>query len=263
MKEMFIKKKGILIPFLRSQKLKTFKEISNEDINTTQSIINDTTKQNKLSSRRKLMQNWTDYLYKSNDPASNFLAAQINLVLSSPELVRNELMDKSGNVLLKIKNNENESLEKLQKYYITNDLPAIFSINANLYYYYLCQLEGGIENYINREDFIDTIENSGKMLMDNSSLLQTFNLFEKYCNRPLAGLPVETFLINYIYQLFYEFAYEQRASLTNPEFKKFCNELGKKLIFSSIALKARDYNKTYNVLFDITESINNNILLGN
>ncbi|VVB90224.1 Uncharacterised protein [uncultured archaeon] len=264
MREMFIKNKGILIPFFKNESLKTFENISETDRNITRDTINSIITQNKLSSRRKSLQNWTDYLYKKLDPASHFLAAQINLVLSSPELVRNELMDREGNILKVIEEKENDSLSKLQKYYLISDLPAIFSINANLYYYYLCQLEPNQNNVIKRKDFINCLETSGKMLIDDKhELIHIFSLFENYCNKPLAGLPIETFLINYVYQLFYEFTYEQRASLTNIQFKNFCNKLGEYLIILSKSLKSRDYNKTYNELYNITELINNNVLLEN
>lgn len=263
MKKIFIGKKGksIIIPFVKNEKLKTFGQISNSDRNVINTTIKEVIAEGKLSSRRKKLQNLTDYLYDSTDPASSFFITQINLVLSSPELVRNELMDDGGFIKSEVKEEEDESLLKLQKYYLLSDLPAVFSVIANLYYYYLCQLEKGVPVYIDSEDFIDSIKSSGEMLKgENYNILQMFKLFKQYCNKPLANLPIETFSINFVYQLFYEFSYEQREHLTKSEFEKFCFEYGKNLIYLSKALEKRNYYSTYNVLFNISEIINNYIL---
>ena len=95
MRKLFIGKSGkaILIPFLPYEKLINFKMVSRDDKLKLNNIINCSIKEKKLSSRRRLLQSWTAYLIDSTDQASRFLATQINILVSSQEILRIKLID--------------------------------------------------------------------------------------------------------------------------------------------------------------------------
>jgi hypothetical protein len=217
---------SILLPSLNKEKSKTFKNVSRKEVEQFVDVIDATMEQKKLSARRVHLYKLTNELYKSDDPSSYFLASQINMVLSTPELVRKKLMSNGGNLSNEILEKENESLRKLKKYYYQKDLPAIFSTNAKLYYTYLVNLEISGENF-NRVEFIKDMENVGNSLsVDNYQLRKIIDFYKKYCNKPLKDLPIETYLTNYLYRLFCEFAYE-KESLRLTTFKEFCKYNGK------------------------------------
>jgi hypothetical protein len=246
---------SLLFPSIKKEGLKTFKKLSQKDIEYFGDTVDATIKQEKLSSRRVCLYKLTNELYKSDDPSSYFLASQINMVLSTPELVRKKLMGSEGNLSNDILEKENESLKKLKRYYSQKDLPAIFSTNAKLYYTYLESLEAPDESF-DRRAFVKDMESVGNSLsMDKYELKEMVDFYRRYCNKPMKGLPMETYLTNYLYRLFCEFAYE-KDSLRLTSFKEFCKFNGK--CFSSLAktLEDRDYMKTFNVLYDYSEYVN-------
>ena len=248
--------KAILFPFMKGEKLINFETITINDKNKLGTILNNVIREDKLSSRRILLQNLSDDLSKSNGLASYFLATQINTLISSPEIVRKELMDNNGIITPDIREIEDKSLLKLKEYYSTNDSPAVFSTNVKLYYEYLRKVEES--QLIDRDDFIKSIKSSGEMLLEEKHhLINIYTLFNKYCNKPFTNLPIETFSINYIYQLFYEFIYEQRRQLTKNQYDEFCKKFGENLIHLSKSFEKRNYGKCYNVLINFVQITNN------
>jgi len=245
---------SIIIPFKGREKPKTFNNLSQREVDRFVCAIDTTMKQTKLSSRRTSLYELTNELYKSDDLSSRFLASQISMVLSGPELVRKKLMKGEGNVSDDILEKENKSLEKLKTYYLRKDLPAIFSTNADLYYTYLLKLNKPCDNF-DRVTFIKEMETAGKSLSKKKyQLKDIYDFFEKYCNKAL-DLPIETYLINYLYHLFCEFAYE-KESLPFATFEEFCKYSGKCFLSLAKALKDQNYIKTFNLLFDYSEYVN-------
>jgi len=258
MRKVFIGKSGkaILIPFLPYEKLINFKMISSDDKIKLENIINSSFNEKKLSSRRRLLQSWSDSLIDSSDQASRFLATQINILVSSPEIVRMELMDDTGRIKPDVEEMENNYLMHLKKYYSAADSPAVFSNNVQLYYKYLLKLEE--PQFIDRDAFTESIKKSGEMLLNKkSNAKEIYHLFKKYCNKPFANLPMETFAINYIYQLYFEFTYEQRHQLTKQQYDDFCVAFGENLKSLSESLEKRNYDRCYNVLLNFEKIVNN------